>query len=119
MSVSKSCLIRVGDAEKEGAVKLRARVTVFHRNAATPSDLVSEIVLVSYFFCIRSFSFFFSLNFFLMFIFEREKERGRQSASGGRTEREGDTESEAGSRLRAVSAEPDAGLELTNHVIMT
>ena len=61
MSVSKSCLIRVGDAEKEGAVKLRARVTVFHRNAATPSDLVSEIVLVSYFFCIRSFSVFFSL----------------------------------------------------------
>ena len=29
-------------------------------------------------------------------------------------EREGDTESEAGPRLRAVSAEPDAGLELTS-----
>ena len=29
-------------------------------------------------------------------------------------EGEGDTESEAGSRLRAVSTEPDAGLELTN-----
>ena len=27
---------------------------------------------------------------------------------------EGDTESEAGSRLRAVSTEPDAGLDLTN-----
>ena len=45
--------------------------------------------------------------------------------SGG-AEREGDTESEAGSRLRAVSTEPDAGLELTNagleltdHEIMT
>ena len=29
-------------------------------------------------------------------------------------EREGDTEFEAGSRLYAVSTEPDAGLELTN-----
>ena len=37
----------------------------------------------------------------------------------GRREREGDTESEAGSRLRAVSTEPHAGLELTNHEIMT
>ena len=37
--------------------------------------------------------------------------------SGGGAEREGDTESEADSRLPAVSAEPDAGLELTNHEI--
>ena len=33
--------------------------------------------------------------------------------------REGDTESEAGSRIRAVSTEPDAGLKLTDHEIMT
>ena len=39
--------------------------------------------------------------------------------SGGGAEREGNTESEAGSRLRAVSAEPDAGLELTNRETMT
>ena len=39
--------------------------------------------------------------------------------SGGGAEREGDTESEAGSRLQAVSTEPDAGLELTNCEIMT
>ena len=39
--------------------------------------------------------------------------------SGGGAEREGDTESEAGSRLQAVSAEPDMGLKLTNHEIMT
>ena len=39
--------------------------------------------------------------------------------NGGGAEREGDTESEAGSRLRAVRAEPDAGLELTNSEIMT
>ena len=34
-------------------------------------------------------------------------------------EREGDTESDAGSRLRAISTEPDAGLKLTNYKIMT
>ena len=39
--------------------------------------------------------------------------------SRGGAEREGDTECEAGSRLRAVSAEPDAGLELMNREIMT
>ena len=38
--------------------------------------------------------------------------------SGGGAEREGDTESEAGSRLWAVSTEPNAGLELTDHQIM-
>ena len=34
--------------------------------------------------------------------------------SGGRAYIEGDTESKAGSGLRAVSTEPDAGLELTD-----
>ena len=34
-------------------------------------------------------------------------------------EREGDTESEVGSRLQAVSTEPDVGLELMNCEIMT
>ena len=43
----------------------------------------------------------------------------RQSMSKGGAEREGDTASEAGSRLRAVSTEPDAGLELTNWEIVT
>ena len=42
---------------------------------------------------------------------ECEQGRGR--------EREEDTESEAGSRFRADSIEPDAGLEPTNHEIMT
>ena len=39
--------------------------------------------------------------------------------SGDGAEREGDTESEAGTRLRDVSTESDAGLELTNCEIMT
>ena len=38
--------------------------------------------------------------------------------NGGGAEREGDTESETGSRLWAVSTEPDAGLELTDREIM-
>ena len=52
-----------------------------------------------------------------MFIFERQ----RQSVNGGgaEREREGDTESESGSRLPAVRTEPDAGLELTDHEVMT
>ena len=45
-----------------------------------------------------------------MFIFEREA----QSMSGGGAESEGDTESEAGSRLQAVSTQPNMGLELRN-----
>ena len=39
--------------------------------------------------------------------------------SGGGAEREGDTESEAGSRLWAVSTEPDMGLKPLNCEIMT
>ena len=50
-----------------------------------------------------------------MFIFKRERDRAR----AGEGQREGDTESEAGSRLRAVSTEPNAGLKLTNCEIMT
>ena len=39
--------------------------------------------------------------------------------SGGGADREGDIESEAGSRLRAVNTEPDMGLGPTNCEIMT
>ena len=39
--------------------------------------------------------------------------------SQGGAESEGDTESQAGSRLRAVSTEPDAGLEPIDGEIMT
>ena len=39
--------------------------------------------------------------------------------SRGGAESEGDTESEAASRLRAVSTEPDAGLELTDREMVT
>ena len=39
--------------------------------------------------------------------------------SRGGEEREGDRESEAGSRLLAVSTEPDVGFEPTNREIVT
>ena len=42
-----------------------------------------------------------------------------ESVSRGGAESEKDTESEAGSRLRAVSAEPDVGLELPSRDIVT
>ena len=40
-------------------------------------------------------------------------------SGGGDREKEGDTESEAGSRLCAVNTESDARLELTDHEIVT
>ena len=45
--------------------------------------------------------------------------RGKQNISRRGEEREGDSESEAGSRLRGVSTEPDVGPELTDREIMT
>ena len=50
---------------------------------------------------------------------EGDTERESQSVSRGRAEREGDTESEAGSKLQAVSTEPEVGLKLTDHEIIT
>ena len=50
-----------------------------------------------------------------MFIFETEKDR----AQTGEGQREGDTESEAGSRLWAVSTEPHAGLKLMECEVIT
>ena len=54
-----------------------------------------------------------------MFIYFWERERQRQSVSGGGAERKGDTGSKAGSRLWVVSTEPKAGLEPMNCEIMT
>ena len=56
------------------------------------------------------------LVIFNVYLFLREK---KECEWGRSREKEGDTESEAGSRLRAVSTEPNAGLELTSCEIMT
>ena len=47
------------------------------------------------------------------------RQRETEHERGGGAEREGDTESEAGSRLWAISPEPHAGLELTDQEIVT
>ena len=39
--------------------------------------------------------------------------------NGGGAEREGDTESKAGSRLRAINPEPDERLEPTDREVVT
>ena len=51
---------------------------------------------------------------FIYFLSERERAQVGEGA-----EREGDTESEAGSRLQAFSSEPEVRLEPTNREIMT
>ena len=55
--------------------------------------------------------------FFNVYLFLRVRETGHEWRQG--REREGDPESKAGSRLQAVHTEPDAGLELMNHEIVT
>ena len=60
----------------------------------------------------HSFCLFFLINLFIW-------DRVRWSMNGGGSERQGDTESVTGSRLRAVGTEPDTGLELTDREIMT
>ena len=59
----------------------------------------------------------YELFSFLTFIYYWETERDRAWVWEG--QREGETESEAGSKLWAVSTEPDAGLELTTCKVMT
>ena len=46
-------------------------------------------------------------------------EKDTDYMNGGGAEREGDTESETVSRFRAISPEPDTGLELTDREIVT
>ena len=60
------------------------------------------------------FLFFKSFNVCLLL-----RERETQSMDRGGAQRGGDTESKAGSRLQAISTEPDTGLKLTNYEIMT
>ena len=57
---------------------------------------------------------FLSFSFFNVYLFFE-----RQSTSRGGAKRKGDTESEAGSRLGAISTGPYTGLELTDRGIMT
>ena len=56
----------------------------------------------------------------LMFIYFRERERERERAQLGEGQREREIQNpKQGSRLLAVSTDPDVGFELTNCEIMT
>ena len=59
------------------------------------------------------------MNFFFLNVYLFLRQRETEHDWGRGREREGDTESEAGSRLWAISPEPYAGLELTDHEIVT
>ena len=56
--------------------------------------------------------------YFNVYLFLRETEREIECEWGG-AGREGDTESDAGSRLPTVSTQPGVGLEPTNREFMT
>ena len=62
-----------------------------------------------------SFPFYFVYLFFKVFVYFWERETEHERGRG----REGDPEYKAGSRLRAVSTESDAGPEPMNREIMT
>ena len=68
------------------------------------------------------FQFYTSIQrtIFSVYFFERERERERErkhmQLGEGQRERVGERESQAGSN---VSTEPNSGLELTNHEILT
>ena len=82
---------------------------------STPfTHLLRAVFLLSYL-RLSLNKYFLNVLFCLFVYWDRE----RQNTSRGGPEREGDTVSEAGSRLWAVSAEPNLGLEPMNREIMT
>ena len=93
---------------------------MFLLSFSPPSPFLYRYYLFLLFLCISIIYFYLFLLFFfnfLMFIyFERKRERVIHEWG---TEREGDTESEAGLTLWAVSTEPDMGLEPTSHRVIT
>ena len=79
------------------------------------------LMLTEHLLCARHYAKCFPCRFLItylflnvyLFMFERERERERAQTEEGHTHTHTHThtESEAGSRLGAVSAEPDVGLE--------
>ena len=59
----------------------------------------------------------FFIFFFYVYLFLGQRETEHEQGRG--REKEGDTELETGSRLRAISPEPDARLEPTDREIVT
>ena len=95
-------------AQEPTRVPFRPQFVMFHEGNHTIKRILWYI-----FYKLKAFIYFFN---FLMFIYFWKTERDR---AGEGQRREGDTGRKAGSRLRAVGAEPDAGLELANREITT
>ena len=95
------------------ALCLDSQQVIFPKQIICPIYMLSVKAWCSIYWWRNSFSFIFFLTFIYFW------ERDRQSVSGGGAEIKGDTESEAGSRLWAVSTAPDVGLEITDCKIMT
>ena len=91
----------------EGILRTKISMIIWHRYLLDRFMLSSKLSST-----LGIFKFFF-FNVYL-FLGQRETEHEQ-----GGAEREGDTESETGSRLWAISPEPDAGLELTDREIVT
>ena len=68
----------------------------------------SYVLGVFAYFHLQEYKLYQDKDFFFMFIYFWERKRERNRARPGEGQREGDTESKAGSRLWAVSTEPDA-----------
>ena len=62
---------------------------------------------------------FFIIIIKCFILYSRERDTHTYGERAGEVQREMETESEAGSRLRAVSTKPVVGLELTSSEIMT
>ena len=84
--------------EKNLAGERGKRVQFFKNTSLNSLKRIARILFLSFFF------------FLHLFIFERQAGEGLRGNQ---------TQSEAGSRLRAVSTEPDTGLEPMNLEIMT
>ena len=120
-AAAKAVLCKCGQSEKPVFYKqptflrLEIRKPIWNIWSTQEIPTHEPIGLGAYFVCIMFILLsLLKKNFFkCLFIFERE----RQSMSRGGAEREGDTKSEAGSKLSAQS--PAWGLNLTNRETVT
>ena len=83
------------------------------------TNWATQVPYVALIFTFKFYLFIYLFVCLFIFTFIYFWDRERQSMNGGVSEREGDTESETGSRLWAISPEPDTGLELPDREIVT
>ena len=111
-----------GGTEREGRRATQAENPPALRSWPEPKSdaLPTEPPRFPYSIFLMFILFYFILFYFILFYFifwERERETECEQRRG--RERDGDTESKAGSRVHTVSTESDVGLKLMNCEIMT